>query len=120
MEKEINTLVKEELDILKIGTAHNKKRFIRIVSNMFKTPGKSVLSQSNTRTEAKAAYQFINNDKLKFSEVTGIHRFKTLGRIAEADKSILLIQDTTFAIYNSQKKKSGLGKKDRNTLSHYD
>jgi hypothetical protein len=104
-----NFIIEDELSFLKIGTAHNTKRLISMMSNMIRNPGKSILSQSSSRTEAKAAYQLLNNRNLNFQEVDRIHNFKTIERIMEYGKPILLIQDTTHVNYNSQSKKEKLG-----------
>jgi hypothetical protein len=108
MKKENNFLIEEEFNILKIGNGHNKKRVMKIMSNMIRNPGKSVLSQSATRTEAKAAYQFFNNPNIDINEMARIHQFRTIERIVETEKPILIIQDTTEANYTTKYSKSGL------------
>jgi hypothetical protein len=105
-----NFIIEDEFSFLKIGSLHNTKRFLQMASNMVRNPGKSILSQSSSRTEAKAAYKLLNNDKLDFGEVKRIHNFMTLNRIVELGKPVLLIQDTTHVNYSSQTKKEGLGK----------
>ena len=99
-----NFIIEDEFSFLKIGTAHNKKRALKVMSNMIKNPGKSIFSQSATRSDAKAAYQFLNNENLDMDELANMHRFRTIERIVETGKPILLPQDTTYAIYHTQEK----------------
>jgi hypothetical protein len=54
MEKN-NCIIDDEFYLLKVGTGHNTKRAKSIMSNMLENPGKSIFSQSSSRTEAKAA-----------------------------------------------------------------
>jgi len=110
MQKTNNFIIEDEFDIVDIGTLHNKKRLLIIATNMIKNPGKSILSQSSSRTEAKAAYQFFNNENLDFEEISRVHHFKTIERIVEVDSPILAIQDTTIINYSSQQKKDDCSK----------
>ena len=110
MKKKNNFIIEEEFDFLKIGTLHNTKRVLGIMSNMIKNPGKSILSQSSSRSEAKAAYQFFNNENLDMDDIHRIHHLRTVERIVETESPILVIQDTTYVNYHSQSKKADLGK----------
>ena len=110
MAKQNNFIIEEEFDFLKIGSKHNTKRLLGIMSNMIKNPGKSILSQSSSRSEAKAAYQFFNNENLDMSKIEWMHRYKTFLRIEETNNPILVIQDTTYVNYNTQSKKEDMGK----------
>jgi hypothetical protein len=109
MERANNFIIEEEFNYMKIGTLHNKKRVLKVLSNMIKNPGKSILSQSSSRSEAKAAYQFLNNDNLNMGELSQMHHFKTIERIVDNDSPILVIQDTCYVNYQSHAKE-GLGK----------
>jgi hypothetical protein len=116
MNKQNNFIIEEEFDYLQVGTEHNNKRAKSIMSNMIKNPGKSILSQSSSRSEAKAAYQFFNNEKLKFNAISGVHRRRTIERICEIDSPLLVIQDTTYVNYSSQTNKEGLKKIHKKTM----
>ena len=105
-----NFIVEEEFDIVSIGTQHNKKRLLKIATNMIKNPGKSLLAQSSSRTEAKAAYQFFNNENLDMEEISRVHHFKTIERIVEVNSPVLAIQDTCPLDYSSQQKKDDCSK----------
>jgi len=105
MNKKFNSIITDEFDMLKIGTKHNTDRSKLIMSNMIENPGKSIYSQSSSRSEAKAAYQFFNNENLDLDEIGRVHRTRTIERIAEVEQPILVIQDTTFVDYTSQTKK---------------
>jgi len=105
MEKKINNIISDEFELLKVGTKHNTDRAKLIMSNMLENPGKSTYSQSASRTEAKAAYQFFNNDNLNLDEISQVHRTRTIERIAETEQPILVIQDTMYVDYTSQAKK---------------
>jgi len=109
MEKKNNKIIEEEFNFVKVGSLHNTKRIKKIMSNMLENPGKSTLSQSSSRSEAKAAYQFFNNENFDLSDIQRVHRIRTDDRIAEAETPILIIQDTTYVNYNTQTKKEGLG-----------
>jgi hypothetical protein len=102
--------LENEFDLLEIGTQHNKKRFDIIMENMLKNPMQTILSQSRSRSEAKAAYQFLNNENLDMDAIKETHRFRTLERIVELKEPILLVQDTTYVDYHSQAKKEGKSK----------
>jgi hypothetical protein len=110
VEKTINSIIEDEFDFLKIGTKHNTDRAKLIMSNMINSPGKSILSQSASRSEAKAAYQFFNNERLNLDEIRQVHRYRTIERIADAEESILVIQDSSSANYDSQHQKDNLCK----------
>ena len=114
MEKKINNIISEEFDLLKVGTKHNTDRAKLIMSNMLENPGKSIYSQSSSRSEAKAAYQFLNNANLDIDEIGRVHRTRTIERIVETEKAILVIQDTTYVDYTSQAKKKDNNKIHKN------
>ena len=114
MGKKINNIISEEFDLLKVGTKHNTDRAKLIMSNMLENPGKSIYSQSSSRSEAKAAYQFLNNANLDIDEIGRVHRTRTIERIVETEKAILVIQDTTYVDYTSQAKKKDNNKIHKN------
>ena len=109
MEKD-NNIIEDEFDLLQIGTGHNTKRAKSIMSNMLENPGKSVLAQSSSRSEAKAAYQFFNNENFVLDDISRVHHTRTIERIVEIEQPILVLQDTTYVDYTSQTKKAGRGK----------
>ena len=114
MSKKINNIINDEFDLLKIGTKHNTDRARLIMSNMLENPGKSIYSQSSSRSEAKAAYQFFNNANLDIDEIGRVHRTRTIERIVETEQPILVIQDTTYVDYTSQAKKKDNNKIHKN------
>jgi hypothetical protein len=108
MKKKNNFIIEDEIQLAKIGTKHHKNRLVRIMSNMIETPGKSTLSQSSSRSEAKATYLFFNNENIDLSDISRAHHNRTIERIVDTEFPVLLIQDTTYVNYDTQAKKKDL------------
>ena len=85
-------------------------RFRKTVLKLEKQPDKSILSSTGSRSEAKAVYRMLNNDKFEIAEILKAHQEATIKRINNSEiKVILAVQDTTSINYDSHPKTKGLG-----------
>ena len=73
-----------------------QKRFFKMMDSFFQRPGKSILSACGSRSQAKAVYRLLANDRLSYEELLNSISQATLQKIQQlSNEKILLIQDTT-------------------------
>jgi hypothetical protein len=87
-----------------------EERFRNTMVTLFANPDKSIFISSKNRSEAKAVYRMLNNDKFNIDEVKQAHREATIQRITSSKINVVLaVQDTTGINYSNHKKTDGLG-----------
>jgi len=99
----------EEFATLDFNSSWLEKRFIRTMETLAGEPDKSIWCCSENRAEAKAIYRLLNNEKLDREEILRTHRETTVRRMAQSERTILAIQDTTGLNYNGQTRMEGIG-----------
>ena len=88
------------------GDKRLRERLLMFVESRFKHPDKSILGSSSCRSQAKAFYRLINNDKLDITKIINSVRAETLSRMCG---KVLLIQDTTEINLHGHKKTEDIG-----------
>ncbi|MDN3029925.1 MAG: IS4 family transposase [Candidatus Tisiphia sp.] len=104
----INNYLTEEFSGAILGDKRLTNRLIKIADNFANIPESSINQACGNWAETKAAYRFFKNDNVKESKILESHIAKTVERIKEHDK-VLVIQDTSYITYTSHKKTTGLG-----------
>ena len=98
----------EEFAGLEVSSVRLRKRFIKTMEKLMEQPDKSIWLSSGSRTEAKAVYRMLGNEKLDRQEILRCHREATIERVS-AHRVILAVQDTTGVNYANHTKMEGLG-----------
>ena len=99
-----------DFESIEFGDRRLTKRLCKAVESMRQNAGKSVLGSGESRSQAKAFYRMLSNDKFDMGLVSETARKGTLNRINEAGGGVvLLIQDTSDINLNGHKKTEGLG-----------
>lgn len=111
MEKETErniTWVRDELSGLDLNDKRLNTRLITLVSLLSAHPTESIPSNCNSWSETKAAYRFFDNEKASSDKILAPHRKATLSRI-KAEKTVLLLQDTTDIDFTGRANLCGMG-----------
>ena len=106
MDKEIGPRPKEDFASVDLGDKRLNERLQRVVENSTRNAEKSILCSGEGRSEAKAFYRLLGNEKLNMDELLATATGSTLMRL---NGTVLLIQDTTDINLNGHKKTEGLG-----------
>ena len=109
MENGIGLSMAEEFATLDFNSSRLEKRFVKTMETLAGQPDKSIWFSSENRSEAKAIYRMLSNDKLDREEILRAHREATVKRMAQSEKTILAVQDTTSLNYDTQTKMEGIG-----------
>jgi len=92
------------------GSKRLEERFVKTMENISKEPDKSIWLASGNRSEAKATYRMLSNEKFKEAEILRTTRESTINRICESgSKVILAVQDTMLVNYDGHEKTEGMG-----------
>jgi len=92
------------------GSKRLEERFVKVMENLSKEPDKSIWLASGNRSEAKAAYRMLSNEKLKDAEILCQTVESTNRRITESGSEIILaVQDTMLVPYDGHKKTEKMG-----------
>jgi hypothetical protein len=97
---------KEDFASIDLGDKRLNKRLQQFVEKSTKNAEKSILSTSGGRSEAKAFYRLLGNEKFDMEQLVGIGTGATISRM---HGTVLLIQDTSDINLNGHKKTEGLG-----------
>jgi hypothetical protein len=116
MENRQGLSMREEFATLDFNSSRLEKRFVRAMETLAGQPDKSIWFCSENRAEAKGIYRMLSNDGLDREEILRTHWEATVRRMAESEKTILAVQDTTGLNYTTQAKMEGIGYISGNTL----
>jgi hypothetical protein len=94
---------------LDLHSKHLNKKFVNTMEIMSRNYGKSIFSMSGSRSDAKLIYSMLQHEKFGKDEILRAHRMRTILRIIDLDKPVLLIEDTSGINYSSQKHKRDNG-----------
>ena len=89
------TQPKDDFAGIDFGDKRLTKRLRKTVANLTKSAKKSILSSGEGRSEAKAFYRLLSNEKFDFDQVIGVATGNTFLRM---EGTVLLIQDTSDAV----------------------
>jgi len=106
---EANNRWVEEYPDLELGDSRLTTRLYKIMEKIWKSPDKT-LHMSNGRSEAKAAYRFLSNEKVKHEKISSSVKTSTANKIELSGENVILsVQDTTSLSYGEREKISGMG-----------
>ena len=91
-----------------LGDGRLEKRLISIIKSFCQTPDASIPQATGSWKKTKAAYRFLNNEKITHEKVLTPHQQTTQGRI-NGQKIVLAIQDTTTLNYTHHPQTRDLG-----------
>ena len=103
----------EELGGANFGDKRLTKRFVKLVSDLAAKPEASIPQACEDWASTKAAYRFLDHEKVTPEVIRATHREKTVERVKEY-KTVLAVQDTTVLNYTMHQATSGLGPIDGN------
>ena len=106
MKKEFN--LQEEFKNLDFKSKKLEDRFKKSIEILSEQPDKSIWLASGSRSEAKAIYRMLGNEKTDIQEILRSHKESTKARISGMPV-ILAIQDTMCVNYNGHTKTKGMG-----------
>jgi hypothetical protein len=109
----MDTWTPEELGRADFGDKRLTKRFVKLVSDLAAKPEASIPQACEDWGNTKAAYRFLDHEKVTPEAIRSVHREKTVERVKEY-KTVLAIQDTTSLNYTIHQATSGLGPIDGN------
>ena len=97
---------KEDFTYVDFGDKRLNERLQKVVENSTKNAEKSILGSGEGRSDAKAFYRLLSNEKFEMEQLEGSAYGSTLARMSG---TVLLIQDTTDINLKGHKKTEGLG-----------
>lgn len=108
MEKQFD--INKEFATIEFNSKRLKDRFIKTMRKLEKDPQHSILSTMGSRSEAKAVYRMLGNEKFSWQEIHRVHKESTIERMVSCQEQIILaVQDTTAVNYHTHTKTKGLG-----------
>ncbi len=109
----MDTWTQEELGGANFGDKRLTKRFVKLVGDLAAKPEASIPQACEDWASTKAAYRFLNHEKVTPEAIRSAHREKMVKRVKE-HKTVLAIQDTTSLNDTMHQATSGLGPIDGN------
>ncbi len=91
-----------------LGDRRLTKRAVKIATSIATSPHSSLPRQCGDSHQAKAAYRFFKNDLVTGESISAQHREHTIDS-ARAEKTVLLVQDTTELSFGPTSARTGLG-----------
>lgn len=91
-----STCITEEFKNITFGDKRLDKRFVDIMKTLEASPSGIISQTFNDAKEQKAAYRFLENDKVCFQSMLSSHQKSIKGKAEEASV-VLAIQDSTVA-----------------------
>ena len=86
------------------------RRAVVIGNSLMRSPGSCIQEVIASKNEARCAYDFFSNPKVRWRNLLKSHQDNTIERIRELqDRYIYLIQDSTFYNYTNHKAKIDIG-----------
>lgn len=117
-----NKWAMEEFDSVDLADKRLDRRLTTICESLADSPESLISQACDDWAETKAAYRFFDNERVKADEIMRAHSLKTVAR-SDSHETILAIQDTSYLVYTSHAKTTGLGeismKKGRNVDKIY-
>lgn len=100
----------QEFANIKLNDSRLSKRAITIGNNLIENPDSCIQTMMKTKNQARCAYDFFSNPKIKWHSLLASHKENTIQRIIKTDEDyIYIIQDSTFYNYTKHKAKIDLG-----------
>ena len=100
----------EEYSGLELGDKRLESRLYKIMEKIWNSPDKTLHMSSGSRSEAKAAYRFLSNEKVEISAIASSVKTSTAKKIEKSGENVILsVQDTTALSYGDRTKIKGMG-----------
>ncbi len=104
------TFFTKEFSSLDLRDIRLARRAIEVGNALLRSPGSCIQEVFASKNEARCAYDFFSNPKVKWLNLLKVHRAQTKQRIeASSSQTIYLIQDSTFYNYTSHQAKIAIG-----------
>ena len=91
----------EELEGIDLGDARLNKRAVRLLERLSEKPTASIPTATKGWAETQAAYRFLAQDKMEWSDIMAPHWQSTQVRMS-TQPVVLCLQDTTELDFNGQ------------------
>ena len=98
-----------EFQDVNLGDKRLNKRLTKLCDRFADAPESPINQACDDFAETKAAYRFFQNDSVDVNEIIKTHSNKTARR-ADSHKTVLALQDTSYFVYTTHPKTTGLGK----------
>lgn len=99
--------VEDEFKEIYFGDKRLTERFKQVMIGLIKKTTATIASTFHCWADIKSCYRFFENEKVDQTLIFNQHRHKTLERIKQEGK-ILLLHDTTYIAYKNRPKTAGL------------
>ena len=103
----IKEWVEKEFETLNFKSVRLERRFKMAMSDISEEPEKSIWLASGSRSNAKAVYRMLANEKCDKGSILSAHRDAV--EVRTESKVLLAVQDTMSVNYNTHTKTEGLG-----------
>ena len=100
--------VEEELSEVELGDRRLTARLLRMTGMFYAKPTANIPQACGSAMAAKAAYRFLDNEKVDWEAILEAHYRKTEERV-QTEPLVLVAQDTTTLNYSGHPHTSGLG-----------
>ena len=108
MNGEVKDWVSKEFETLDLNSARLERRFHIAVSDLSDQPDASIWLASGSRSNAKAVYRMLANEKFDKESILAAHRDAVAVRSGE-EPVLLAVQDTMSVNYGTHTKTKGMG-----------
>ena len=100
----------QEFSNLDLKDSRLVRRAVSIGNTLLSSPGSCIQEVFTSKKEARCAYDFFSNPKVKWLNLLSNHQAQTKQRIQDSTSQIIyLIQDSTFYTYSNHKAKIDIG-----------
>ncbi len=100
--------IEAELGGADMGDARLTARLLQMTGTFYDKPTANIPQASGSAMAAKAAYRFLDNEKVQWQAILAPHYAATEARVCEHSR-VLVAQDTTTLNYSSHPHTEGLG-----------
>lgn len=100
--------IEAELGAAEMGDTRLTARLLQITGKFYEKPTANIPQACGSAHAAKAAYRFLDNEKVQWAEILAPHYAATEARIREQNV-VLAAQDTTTLNYSTHPHTDGLG-----------
>ena len=100
--------IMEEFATANIGDTRLNERLKMVMKSFIEKPGESIFTISKQWSDAKGAYRFFSNSKVKMEKILTPHAESTMKRL-QGKQIVLAPSDTTDVIYEWEREIEKLG-----------
>ena len=115
MNGEIKGWISKEFETLCLKSKRLESRFLMTMSDLSEQPDKSIWLATGSRSNAKAVYRMLGNEKFDKESILAAHRDAVDVR-GKKEQILLAVQDTMAVNYSNHSKTEGMGYNCEQTL----